>query len=64
MIQIEKNGYTIAEIDTAIDRTSKALTKLPEGVANPAVAQTLIEMYLGASDADQPEVANHKAAKA
>jgi hypothetical protein len=51
---IQGNGYTVAQIDKALERAQAALSKLPEGAVNPATAQMLMELYLGALDADTP----------
>lgn len=44
------NAYTIAEIDSALSKVSKALSQLPDGAVNASTTQILLELYLGSLD--------------
>lgn len=59
---VQGNAYTVEQIDRAVARASSVVTRLPEGAVNAALIDTLIELYLGAIDADKDDKA--KAASA
>lgn len=52
---IQGNAYTVEHIDQAVGRTKAALAELPDGAVNPATIYLLMELYLGAIDADKPQ---------
>lgn len=52
---ITGNSYTVEQIDKAVERAQDMISRFPEGLVNPATVQMLIELYLGALDADQPK---------
>lgn len=49
------NSYTVEEINRAAERTASTLAKFAEGSVNPSTIQFLMELYLGAVDANKPQ---------
>ena len=52
---IPGNSYSVKQIDAAVDRVRAALVLFPEGHINAGTVQLLLELYLGALDADKPQ---------
>ena len=44
------NGYTVTEIDKAVEKAAAMVSKFSEGATNPATVQFLVELYLGSLD--------------
>lgn len=50
---ISGNSYTVEQIDRACKRAEQAIRQMPEGCSNSETLNTLINLYLGAIDADK-----------